>query len=718
LFKSILFYFCLYLFTTTLGIASTKHLNDAALLEAETLIYSQHNQKIIAKGRAKITIGDKSLSADQILYMRGNNAFIASGNGIFNDNSGNIYKFDHLKSDSNFKNITADNLRVNSKKVTNWSAKKGVAIGKNKKKVYDFAFSPCVNCEGDFVKDHLLWEIKAAEIELDDDAETLVLKNTRLEFLGKQIFTLSNLALPSFNAKPKSGFLTPGFDFSSELGIRLEIPYYLRIAPNIDATLAPIFSTEIEPFYKLEFRHLLESGEYKINSSVTRQKKTGQLAEWSGHIKAEGSFKGLDSNKNIGYGFQVNRLFNDNKTYLKKYKISEEEILPSGVYINHKDFGDSGQTHYSSVETIFFQDLRPDIDDSMTPNAIPILRYKSEMPIEFLNSKFEMDSIFYNVFTKSNENDTKLKLDMNLNQKLISAGGHELNFKTGLYNYMHTYRDFNIVQSPKKSINTVNVIPYMQTRWSYELMAPSKDNFLLVEPVVSVLIAPNHFFSQEVSALEIKKSNFLEPNRFLDWESSDFGSRIDYGANLHLNNSIFDAINIFLGGTFHAKNHNRRGRDYIANASLQLNQNTFLINRMWFDNSNFELKRHEVDSIMKFKRAELALSYSYKREYEDSTFPQEISGYIDFNFYRKLWLHLEGNFKLNNIYTEINKGINVHRTIVEDKKKVLKDGIGLIYNDDCLRVDIGLIRDHTKLKDLEPSTTYMIKVTVPIMNNL
>ncbi|WHQ47023.1 MAG: hypothetical protein MTP17_01475 [Candidatus Midichloria sp.] len=684
-----------------------------ASLQANNIVYSKNYESITASGNAQLLFEGKKLFASKIIYLKKGKKIIATGKVIFKDSNGDIYNFDYLASDLGFSNVFATNIKGRSKKVLAWSADEGfIKQSENKKIVKNFIFSPCINCSNDIIKDRLLWQIHAEELEVDDNHNEIILKKAILDFLGRPILYLPYISLPSSKAKPKSGFLKPNVDISREMGLRVEVPYYFKIAPNMDATFIPVFSTKIPTLYKLEFRHLLENGQYQVDSSFINQKNSKQERELSSNIKINGDFKGRLFDRNINYGVHINKLFDESKTYLKKYHFSNEDILNSCIYVNNQLISSQGKSHFISLEALFFQDLRPDYNTEITPNALPLIRYKQLYPIEFMNTKMELHSAFYNIVTRSQNHDTRLMNDINFSNQIITKGGHEFNIKNGIYTYLHQYNNINAIN--KNYINHVNIIPYSQIRWEYEMLASSYKDGIIIEPVASLMITPNKFFSQETELLEIRKSNFLTPNRFLDWESSDLVSRFDYGLNFFLKNTSIDALNIFLGSSLYMKNHqaaNKKKYNYILIASLQLNQDTFIVNRVWFDQKNFEIVQHEIDSIMKFNKLDLGLSYTYKSQVDDRLFPQEVSGYIDFNFYQKWWLHLDAKVKLNS--QKFSSVLNL-----DDKRKLLKDGIGLTYKDDCLKIDFAINRDHMKLKDLKPSVTYVIKIGVPIFSKL
>ena len=62
-----------------------------------------------------------------------------------------------------------------------------------------------------------------------------------LRFLGTPILAAPRLSFPLTDER-KSGWLPPSIGLDSSSGLDLTVPYYWNIAPNRDATIAPLSS--------------------------------------------------------------------------------------------------------------------------------------------------------------------------------------------------------------------------------------------------------------------------------------------------------------------------------------------------------------------------------------------------------------------------------------------------------------------------------------------
>lgn len=114
--------------------------------------------------------------------------------------------------------------------------------------IYDAMFTTCP-------PDNTDWKIQASEIKIDPNRQLGTAKNTTLYFYNVPIFYTPYLSFPT-SSQRESGFLMPLYSSSDRYGYSLATPYYLNLAPNYDATIAPRYMTERHEQILLETRYL------------------------------------------------------------------------------------------------------------------------------------------------------------------------------------------------------------------------------------------------------------------------------------------------------------------------------------------------------------------------------------------------------------------------------------------------------------------------------
>ena len=139
--------------------------------------------------------------------------------------------------------------------------------GQDKKRLKQARYTTCEAGVDD-------WYIKASEIELDDYTESGTAKNARVEFKGVPLLYTPWLSF-SFNNERKSGLLAPTVGTTSRSGFETLLPYYVNIAPDMDATVGVRYLSKRGAQLQGEFRYLGEnySGinniEYLNNDSLS-----------------------------------------------------------------------------------------------------------------------------------------------------------------------------------------------------------------------------------------------------------------------------------------------------------------------------------------------------------------------------------------------------------------------------------------------------------------
>ena len=111
------------------------------------------------------------------------------------------------------------------------------------------------------------WQLEAKSIDLDTDTGRGKAYDTTFRIADIPVFYLPYFNFPS-DSRRSSGFLLPSASIGSESGLEVDIPYYLNLAPNYDATINTHIYTNRNPMLSGEFRYLTENyGEGIFNGS-------------------------------------------------------------------------------------------------------------------------------------------------------------------------------------------------------------------------------------------------------------------------------------------------------------------------------------------------------------------------------------------------------------------------------------------------------------------
>lgn len=144
--------------------------------------------------------------------------------------------------------------------------------GENLYRLDDATFSTCRPGDDS-------WYLKVSDLDLDYNDEVGNAYNAVVIFKGVPIFYSPWINFP-LNNQRKSGFLPPTIGSTNISGTELTVPYYINIAPEMDATVAPRFFTKRGTQLNSEFRYLGERHGGQLRAEWLPDDRIRQADRW------------------------------------------------------------------------------------------------------------------------------------------------------------------------------------------------------------------------------------------------------------------------------------------------------------------------------------------------------------------------------------------------------------------------------------------------------
>lgn len=142
------------------------------------------------------------------------------------------------------------------------------------------------------------WTLAADDININADEGWGEAWNSVIRVKGIPVMYLPYLTFP-VNDQRKSGLLFPRIGSSQKRGVDIEVPYYLNLAENYDATITPRLMTERGTQLKTEFRYLTEQqqGELQLEYLPNDRKKADgfgarYLTHWAHKLAVDEQWRG------------------------------------------------------------------------------------------------------------------------------------------------------------------------------------------------------------------------------------------------------------------------------------------------------------------------------------------------------------------------------------------------------------------------------------------
>ena len=674
IFKLKYFYIIFYIFVVLVVISSDKISADQNIkIIADELKIEKDKRLIEAKGNAvAIDENGSKIQSDIMSYDENKSLIRAEGNIIFNDIEGNTYFFDNLETDDEMINFIGTQVKV---RLDDESRIVGSSIVKKEEisSLKDAEYTPCIaddylikNCPG--------WKLKSNKIFQDSKTKTIHYDHARIHLFNVPVFYIPYFSHPDPSVNKRSGFLMPTVETDQNLGDSFSIPIFYNIKSNIDLTFTPTIQSKSNDFYSLNYRHLNDIGNFNIDTSIDDNDDNGGT---SNHLFLNGKLYNP-------YGSLETFLqTSNNDTYMRKNKINKLTVLKSGI-----NFEKSDKKSFLSIETVGYKHLAIQ-DGEQWEYAYPRVKYNiNDIENDFFDGKISINNQF--------------DFNKNLNDSYTTLAASQFNWhhnevdkKSGLFFENTTsFRTLSISVDNKSSKDTDNIrfYPQFSSVISLPLIKTTNKINQTLTPKIMPILAPYNNYTE---AQAISNSNLFSPNRatsIKEWES---GPRINYGIDWFIDNNSDKNLKLTVGQSFRL-NKNKSDTteelsDYYLSSDASI-KNNYINSSIVFDRKDIDVKSISMNTYSEIYNLKLKIDYDYTSG-KYATTNEQIAIGGEYNFEKNLFLKFTGTKDI-----DTNKNIGYQ--------------YGLLYEDNCLGVDLNYYRDMTIDRDIKESDGYSFTIVL------
>ena len=248
-------------------------------------------------------------------------------------------------------------------------------IDRNRSSAYQANYTSCTR-DGPDEPD---WIITGDQIDIDTSTNEGRATHAVLRFLGVPILAAPSLTFP-VTADRKSGLLPPTGEQSNRGGFAFSVPYYLNIAPNLDATLSPGYSFKRGVELGAELRYLEPNDLGQVSAFAVPDDqafRTEENTHHGGRGALEWAHEGTREDW-LSYSARVQRV--SDSAYWKDFPgqmpALTQRLLPTDLSATRRflPFGASGEVDtYARVQA--FQTLQdPNENDASSQVIVPYQR--------------------------------------------------------------------------------------------------------------------------------------------------------------------------------------------------------------------------------------------------------------------------------------------------------------------------------------------------------
>ncbi|MBP6367556.1 MAG: LPS-assembly protein LptD [Nitrosomonas sp.] len=190
-----------------------------------------YKQEVEASGNAELRHGNNVLTADHMKYYQMTEDTEVTGNVSLDRPKDTLKGKDlHLNLQTEEGHMSDPRYYIKDGKGRG-AGSTLLFEGKDNYRLNDANYTTCPEGNHD-------WYIRAKELEIDNKKEVGTARHVSIMFKDTPILYSPWLDF-SYSGKRKTGMLTPLLGYNVKTGFDMALPFYLNIAPNIDATIAP-----------------------------------------------------------------------------------------------------------------------------------------------------------------------------------------------------------------------------------------------------------------------------------------------------------------------------------------------------------------------------------------------------------------------------------------------------------------------------------------------
>ncbi|MCH7931115.1 MAG: LPS-assembly protein LptD [Proteobacteria bacterium] len=678
------------------------------VLRADTLTHDSTRDVVTASGNVELAQGERILFADTVSYDQRNDTVTASGNVTMLEPTGEVVFADYVELRDEMKSGVIRDFRM---LLTDGSrlAANGAVRSDGRTEMRKAVYSPCRLCP-DHPEHPPLWQLKAVRLVHDQERRDIEYSDAFLEVFGVPVAYTPYFSHPDPTVKRRSGFLTPTFGNRSELGLTSQIPYFFNLAPYRDATFAPIFTSKEGVVLAGEYRERTLKGQFQLAGSITRPEKRDDQGNLVGEREIRGHIEGLgrfDIDDTWRWGFDIERSTDD--TYLRRYGFSSEDTLTSHLFVE----GFRGR-NYAAVNGYAFQGLEIDDDPGDTPIVLPIADYSFISDSGRHGDRYTIDANLMALTRTAGTDSRRLSLTGGWHLPYIGPIGDVYTLSASLRGDVYLVDEVEVPTGTgirTESGLTGRVVPLLSLDWRYPFIRQSGTVRQVIEPMFRASISPNggnpdKIPNEDSQNFEFDDTNLFSVNRFPGLDRIEGGPRISYGLRLGAYGLGGGRTTAFIGQSFRVREDSTfepgsgledNLSDFVGRVTIAPSKFLDLAYRFQLDGGDFAPRRNEVDLTAGPDWLRLNVGFL---SIEDAPSDLEEIG-------TREELFLSARLALSRYWA-----LDAHNRSNPTFNDTISNGVGISYQDECFGFSATLTRNFTRDRDVEPTTTFLIRVTL------
>jgi len=705
-------------------------------MEADLVVRDDKNKVTTAKGDIEVRYQGRTLRAQELVYDEAKGVMRATGDTSILNADGSVEYADEIVLDDAMKAGVASGFAARLPQNVKMAAASAVRRSDRINELNRAIYTPCDICAADGTTPKTpTWSIKAERVVQDKDRQLVYYRNAVVQIFGVPLIYLPVFWHPDPQAVRKSGLLPPKISASDRRGMSYEQPYLFVISPHSDLTLSPQINTKVNPFINGQYRKRFYSGALDARFGYTydedfdgKGRRFGDLTSRS-YLLASGAFA---INDKWRWGFTAERASDD--LLFDKYEIggvyenrgpyvADDRRLISQVYASRE-----GQNSYFSAAAFTIQGLRPGDNERTFPLVGPLIESRWEPNGKIAGGRLRFRASAVALTREQSPLNPALRLDGLDSRRATgeadwratytsSAGLRISPFVQARFDAYSLDDNLNGVLGAGSTSKTLSRgMAVAGADISLPFIRRFKDLSVILEPIVQLAISPDTrqvilgrdalgapiYLNEDSIAFEFDETNLFRANKFPGYDLYEDGARANVGGRASVFWDDGRRATVMIGRSLRTEHNDvfspqsglrPKASDWIVSTTAEPIKGLTFFGRARLDADDYSVARAEAGANVSSKWGQGSVRYLRDR--------------ADPNGQKVENLDLGGELYLTKTWGLTAYG---NRDLVQ-KAWVIRD-LGVVYRDECTRVDFIYRKEDTVIGRLGPSESFTVRLTL------
>jgi len=584
-------------------------------------------------------------------------------------------------------------------------------------------FTACPVCAK---KPNPTWSIKAKKVIEDKKRQVIIFRDAVIQIHGLPVFYTPVLVNADPAVKRKSGLLIPDINVSSLRGLSYEQPYLQVISPSEDLIVSPQINTKVNPFLNVDWRDRFYSGAIDVRAGYTYEQdfnsegdKLGNATSRS-YILAKGDFA---INDDWDWGFTAERA--SDPLIFDRYSVADP-FIERGLYSadDRRLISQLYTTYqipdlYLSVAAMDVQGLRTTDVQGTFPVIAPLIEARWEPDFAVLGGRLRIEGSGVVLSRDESPADPALpgadsrrgSIDADWQSTFILPNGIRFDPFVDLRGDAYSLAELPAPFARNATI--VRGLPTAGVDVSWPFFRRIDKLTVVLEPIAQIALSPvlkqdPRIPIEDSVDFQFDETNLFQANKSPGFDLIDSGQRFNVGGRATVISDDGYYASALIGRSFRAEPDPtlpaRTGlagteSDWIMAASASPFNGVNFFTRWRLDSRTFGVNYMETGADVVTPRFDGQIRYI--QEAQDPSTLQPVKD-LDFHgevFFLKNW------------------GISAYGAREFETGVWRQADFGIVYRDECIRVEILYNRNDTNNGVLGPSSGIGFRLSLATFGN-